>query len=157
MTSPEPPVDPHGRQIGVPEVVSVDQPFDKDGLYSLRATVAAHAGSLGASPRLVEHLLIVASELATNAVRHGGGAGRLRMWRDRDLLHLEISDDGPGFADPTAGTQPPDQMSIGGRGMWICRRLVGDLRIDTGTKGSTITAVVALDGFRGDVQRTPDI
>jgi anti-sigma regulatory factor (Ser/Thr protein kinase) len=127
----------------VPEVVDVDQPFDADGLYAMRATVAAHAASLGAGQAAVEQLLIVASELATNAIRHGGGGGRLRLWRERADLHLQISDHGPGMADPTAGTKPPDQMATDGRGMWICRQLAADLRIDTGPQGTTVTAVVS--------------
>jgi anti-sigma regulatory factor (Ser/Thr protein kinase) len=150
MTSPDPPTNAPGRLTGVPEVVTVDQPFEEDGLYSLRAAVAAHAGSLGADPALVDQLLIVASELATNAIRHGGGAGRLRLWRDQTLLHLQISDHGRGFTDPTVGAKPPDQMSTGGRGMWICRQLVPDLRIDTGPDGTTVTAIVSLDGHAPD-------
>jgi anti-sigma regulatory factor (Ser/Thr protein kinase) len=131
-------------------VVTVDQSFTAEGLYSLRAAVAAHASSLGAEPVVVEQLLIVASELATNAVRHGGGAGRLRLWRtrahDQTQLYLQISDHGSGFADPAAGTRPPDQMATDGRGMWICRQLVDDLRIVTGPAGSTVTVMVSLDG-----------
>jgi anti-sigma regulatory factor (Ser/Thr protein kinase) len=160
MTRPDPPVNIPGRpsRAGVPEVVTVDQPFTAEGLYSLRAAVAAHASSLGAGPVVVEQLLIVASELATNAVRHGGGAGRLRLWRDQaphqTQLHLQISDDGPGFADFAAGTEPPDQMSTGGRGMWICRQLVDDLRIVSGPAGTTVTAVVSLDGHHLDSSHT---
>jgi anti-sigma regulatory factor (Ser/Thr protein kinase) len=135
-------------------VVTVDQPFTAEGLYSLRAAVAAHAGSLGAGPVVVEQLLIVASELATNAVRHGGGSGRLRLWReqahDQTQLYLQISDHGSGFADPAVGTRPPDQMATGGRGMWICRHLVHDLRIVTGPAGTIITAVVSLDADHTD-------
>jgi anti-sigma regulatory factor (Ser/Thr protein kinase) len=139
MTSPDLPLSP-------PERVLVDQPFTEEGLYSLRAAVAAHASNLGAGPVLVERLLILASELATNAIRHAGGSGRLRLWRDEDAVHLEISDQGPGLPDPTVGTKPPDTMSVGGRGMWICRQLVNDLQIATGPNGTTITAVLGLDG-----------
>lgn len=150
MTSAEPPAAGTGRpsRTGAPEVVDVDQPFDEDGLYAMRATVAAHAAKLGAGPALVEHLLIVASELATNAIRHGGGSGRLRVWREHARLHLEVSDRGPGMVDPTAGSKQPDQMATEGRGLWICRQLVTDLRIDTGPRGTTVTAVVGLDGGR---------
>jgi len=134
----------------VPRLVNLDQHFDADGLYSLRAALTAHASDLGASPVLVEQLLIMASELATNAVRHGGGTGRLRMWRSHGRLHLQISDHGPGLPDPTVGTRPPDQLAIGGRRMWICRQLCDDLFIDTSVAGTTITAVVSLDEPGGD-------
>jgi anti-sigma regulatory factor (Ser/Thr protein kinase) len=146
MTSPDPAANPPGQATGAPEVVTVDQPFNEDGLYSLRAAVAAHAGTLGAGPDLVEQVLIVASELATNAIRHGGGSGRLRLWREHTRLHLQISDHGPGMADPTVGTKPPDPRATSGRGMWICRQLVPDLHIATGPRGTTVTAVINLDG-----------
>lgn len=150
MTSAEPPAAGTGRpsRIGAPEVVDVDQPFDEDGLYAMRATVAAHAANLGAGPVLVEQMLIVASELATNAIRHGGGSGRLRVWREHAWLHVEVSDRGPGMADPTAGSRPPDQTATEGRGLWICRQLVTDLQVATGPRGTTVTAVVGLDGDR---------
>jgi anti-sigma regulatory factor (Ser/Thr protein kinase) len=60
----------------------VDHWFDADGLYTLRAEVAAHASALGATGPQGETLVVVAGELATNAIRHGGGRGRLRLWRD---------------------------------------------------------------------------
>jgi anti-sigma regulatory factor (Ser/Thr protein kinase) len=148
MTSPDPPANAPGRATGVPEVVAVDQPFSADDLYSLRAAVVAHAGSLGAPPVQVERLLIVASELATNAIRHGGG-GRLRLWRQHTRLHLQVSDDGPGLADHTVGSKPPAPMAAGGRGMWICRQLADDLHITNGPLGTTITATLDLGAQQG--------
>src|SRR5688500_2581157 len=85
----------------VPEAVAVDHQFDADGLYALRAALAAHADHLGAPREQVERLLIVGGELATNAIRHGGGSGRLRLWRDGDLLRCQISDCGQGMRDTT--------------------------------------------------------
>src|SRR5688572_18829327 len=63
-------------------VTSLDQTFERGGLYSVRAAVAAHASSLGASPSQVGHLVLIASELVTNAVTYGGGSGRIRLWRE---------------------------------------------------------------------------
>jgi anti-sigma regulatory factor (Ser/Thr protein kinase) len=149
MTNPDPPATTTGgrrSQPGVPEVVTLDQPFTADGLYSLRAAVTAHATDLGAAAALHDQVLIVASELATNAIRHGGGAGRLRMWTDDSLLHLQVSDHGPGFADPSVGIKPPDQSGTGGRGLWICRQLCDTLHIDSGPAGSKVTAVMSLPG-----------
>jgi anti-sigma regulatory factor (Ser/Thr protein kinase) len=146
MASSDPPAGARGRPIGSPAEAIVDQVFTEDGLYSMRAAVAAHASAWGAGPDLVERLLIVASELASNAVRHGGGTGRLRLWRERGGIHVQVSDGGPGMADAAAGTSPPDPQAISGRGLWICRRIVPDLRILTGPDGTTATAVLELDG-----------
>jgi anti-sigma regulatory factor (Ser/Thr protein kinase) len=147
MSSPDPPVHSSQRRIPAqaPDVADVDQPFDADGLYVLRATLAAHASRLGTTDQQ-ERLLIVASELATNAIRHGGGSGRLRLWHQDRALYCQVSDDGPGFADPAVGATRPDPTSSdGGRGMWICRRLAGQLVIESGPhgRGATVTAVIA--------------
>ncbi|GLI02546.1 ATP-binding protein [Phytohabitans aurantiacus] len=125
--------------------VDVDQTFDADGLYALRATLAAHASALGAPDEQVEHLLIVAVELATNAIRHGGGSGRLRLWRDNGHLYCQVSDRGPGIPDATVGRTPPDPTRLdGGRGMWICRNLAARIVIDRGPggRGATVTAAI---------------
>jgi len=136
--------DPQTSAPGQREVAAVDEPFDKDGLYALRATLAAHAGRLGAPPAMIERLLIVAGELATNAVRHGGGSGRLRLWRTGDELRCEVSDHGPGIADPDVGHQLPGPTATSGRGMWICRRLCDDLIVDGDHHGAAVTAVLRI-------------
>jgi anti-sigma regulatory factor (Ser/Thr protein kinase) len=123
----------------------MDQSFDAGTLYALRSALAAHASDLGLTGPQLERLAIVAGELATNAVRHGGGTGRLRLWRDRSLLHCEISDRGPGIPDTAVGATPPDPMTRSGRGMWICRQLSDALLIETEPNGSTVTAVIRLD------------
>jgi anti-sigma regulatory factor (Ser/Thr protein kinase) len=130
--------------------ISLAQPFDRDGLYTLRAAVAAHASHLGASPERVAHLVIVVSELASNAVRHGGGTGRLRLWRVDDGIRCEVRDTGPGLADPDrAGMTPPSTLAIGGRGLWIVRQLSTAVHIDSNGYGTTVTATVSLERPEG--------
>lgn len=147
MSSPDPPVcSPSRRPVLVPADVEVDQPFDANGLYVLRATLAAHASRLGAAQEHVEHLLIVAVELATNAIRHGGGTGRIRLWQRDSVLYCQVADRGPGIADSTVGSTAPDPARLdGGRGMWICRNLASELTIHTGNggQGTTITAAIS--------------
>jgi anti-sigma regulatory factor (Ser/Thr protein kinase) len=122
--------------------VALDQPFDGDGLFSLRAAVAAHSASLGAGEELVEELVMVANELASNAIRHGGGTGRLRLWRDGDLIHCEVSDDGPGLEDAEAGRERVPLTAYGGRGLWVVRQMSQLVDVRTGPKGATVTAAL---------------
>ena len=123
----------------------MDQPFDSDGLYAVRATLAAHASSLGAPTEQIESLLIVASELATNAVRHGGGAGRVRLWHDGEVLYCQVSDQGPGIGDLSVGTSLPEPADPdGGRGLWICRNLASEVHIGGGPDGRGATVTVAI-------------
>jgi anti-sigma regulatory factor (Ser/Thr protein kinase) len=121
----------------------LDQPFDQDGLPALRSAVAAYAAELGAGGR-VEDVVLIAHELAGNAVRHGGGRGRLRLWRDDFRLLCRVSDSGPGLADAAGtGMELPSPEVPGGRGLWIARRLAA-VRIDTGRGGTTVTATIPL-------------
>jgi anti-sigma regulatory factor (Ser/Thr protein kinase) len=144
MSGPDPRTTASERaDIPVPEVVTLDHAFDGDGLYGMRATIAAHAGRLGIDNEQLQQLLIVAGELASNAVRHGGGNGRLRLWREGDRLCCQVSDQGPGINETTTGTSQPAPTQIGGRGLWIARSLSAGFSITNDTPGTTVTAVIA--------------
>jgi anti-sigma regulatory factor (Ser/Thr protein kinase) len=115
----------------------MEQRFDGTNLVSLRSAVAAHGGALGLIGSRVDDLVLVAHELATNAVRHGGGGGRLRMWRVDGSVFCEVVDAGTGFlfAHPDEGRRP-DVTATGGRGLWIIARLVDQMRVESGTAGT---------------------
>jgi signal transduction histidine kinase len=88
----------------------------------------------------------VAHELSSNAVRHGGGTGRLRLWRTATALVVQVSDTGHGLADPVqAGRTRPLPSVPGGRGLWIVRHLAA-MEVDQGVDGTTITATITLPG-----------
>jgi anti-sigma regulatory factor (Ser/Thr protein kinase) len=130
----------------VPDEVPLDQRFRSGDLYALRAAVAAHASSLGAAPGQVESLVIVASELATNAIVHGGGSGRLRLWQLDGEVALQVSDAGHGLLDPEhAGTERRSPAALGGRGLWITRELCDRVAITSSPAGTTVTAAVRIE------------
>ena len=122
----------------------VDRPFSMNDLQALRAEVSAYARGLGASQEQIDALLIVAVELATNALRHGGGAGRFQLWQRDDVVLCRVSDHGPGMADLTAGTAAPDPFAPDGRGLWMCRQFSQNLDIRTAESGTTVTATLDL-------------
>ena len=72
----------------------MDQAFDRDSLYGLREAAAAHAAQAGLSEGRVTDLVLAVHELASNAVRHGAGHGRLRAWNTGEALRCEVTDDG---------------------------------------------------------------
>jgi anti-sigma regulatory factor (Ser/Thr protein kinase) len=113
----------------------MEQRFDSTNLVSLRSAVAAHGGALGLGDRRVNDLVLVAHELATNAVRHGGGAGWLRLWRADGSVYCEVADAGSGFLFGRPDRRP-DVTANGGRGLWLVARLADDLRVDSGTAGT---------------------
>ncbi|HET8659638.1 MAG TPA: ATP-binding protein [Micromonosporaceae bacterium] len=124
---------------------ALDQAFDRQGLVALRAAVAAHGTGVGVPPGRVDDLVVLAHELASNAVRHGGGQGRLRLWRADGFAHCEVSDDGPGLADPEGiGRQRAPLAASDGRGLWIVRQLADEVRVRTRPGGTVVTALLRL-------------
>ncbi|WP_327130258.1 ATP-binding protein [Streptomyces sp. NBC_01343] len=72
---------------------------------------------------LSDDLLLVATELATNAVRHGGTPARITLalrcpGTGRRVVRLEVEDSGPGF-DPRSRTHPVRVESCTGRGLLL--------------------------------------
>ncbi|WP_203670860.1 ATP-binding protein [Catellatospora methionotrophica] len=127
------------------EPEGLDTVFVADDLYSLRAAVAAHAGEFGLTEPGLGRLLVVATELATNAIRHGGGRGRLRLWRHDAAVHCEVSDDGPGIADTaSAGMNRVPLSTEGGRGLWVVRQFTDEMTITGREPGTTITVTFKL-------------
>jgi len=66
-------------------------------------------------------LLLAATEIANNAVQHGGGIEEVRVGRARGRFVCEIVDRGDGFDDPAAGYLAP-RAGIGA-GLWVARQL----------------------------------
>jgi anti-sigma regulatory factor (Ser/Thr protein kinase) len=89
-----------------------------------------------------EDLLVVVSELCTNAVRSAGAnRGRLRLLAraEADALVIEVHDDGPGFdvALPSADEVPPLEQASG-RGLFIVQALVDELHVEQTATGTTV-------------------
>lgn len=86
-----------------------------------------------------DDLLLVASELASNAVRAGATWFRLRAWREDGRLALEVADDGPGFDAPLPSTeQLPPLDAENGRGLFLVRMLVDRCTIFTSDTGTIV-------------------
>lgn len=121
----------------------IDQVFDADSLYALRSAVAAHAAHAGLPDGRVGDLVLAVHELAANAVRHGAGHGRLRVWRTDSSLRCEVTDDdAPQAAGPgTAGTNPADAgwRVESGHGLWLIRQVADQSSWRTGPSGTVAT------------------
>ncbi|MDR7326941.1 MULTISPECIES: anti-sigma factor RsbA family regulatory protein [Catenuloplanes] len=107
---------------------------DVSELGAIRRTVRAVASGWPDDP--LDDLLLVATEIAINGLRHGSGQRHLRLWRADDTIVCEVSDDGPGPPDPLVGYGPPPDDSLGGRGLWLVRQLCDAMAIST-TAGRT--------------------
>jgi anti-sigma regulatory factor (Ser/Thr protein kinase) len=112
---------------------ALEQEFDAGSLYALRAAVAAHAAKAGLSREQVYDVTAAAHELAANAVVHGAGRGRVRLWSSGQSLFCQVTDDGQVGA---AAPWPTEH----GHGLWLVGQVVNQLSIDHGPAGTTVTA-----------------
>src|SRR5579859_2475184 len=129
----------------------LDQAFDAGSLYTLRAAVAAHATQAGLTPGRADDLVIAVHELAANAVRHGAGHGRLRIWRSDQALRCEITDDGVPDAKDAENAenaapeaQAPEWRTEPGHGLSLVRQVADHTSLSSGRDGTSATISFAL-------------
>jgi anti-sigma regulatory factor (Ser/Thr protein kinase) len=110
--------------------------FDHSRVTALRHAVASCAGAAGLADGRLEDFVMAVNELLTNAVRHGGGSGHLKLWRENGSVVCEVVDRGAGLAD-----SPRDRPAVddpGGRGLWLAGELTDTIEIQTGAEGTTV-------------------
>ena len=132
--------------------MTLEQGFDAGTLPDLRKAVRAEAVAAGMPVDRATDVMLAVHELAANAVRHGGGTGRLRMQAACGELHCHVSD--AGWGDAVARTRPGNRVAVRqwhirpGHGLSLVRDLADHLSMTPGPAGSEVTAVFTLS--RGD-------
>src|SRR3954471_3937617 len=118
----------HNAVLKVPRQLAhrLTEAFSKDDVARLRRLVGRHADVVGLTENRRQDLVLAVDEIATNAVRHGGGAGELTLWVAQGKLWFRVADHGPGMRT-TPPTKPPNRRQIGGRGLWITRQITDDM------------------------------
>jgi anti-sigma regulatory factor (Ser/Thr protein kinase) len=116
---------------------------------AVRAAVGALAMTTSLSPVEIEDLLIAASEVVANTLRHGTPPATVRAWAEADRVLLAVSDRGQGPDDPFAGLVPRTPGAHGGFGLWIAHQLCTNLSFDRGDDGFTARLEVRAGGRTG--------
>jgi len=119
----------------VPPVREVE--IDQWSLPAVRLLVGRQAAGAGLAPGMVEDLVVAVNELATNTVRHGGGRGRLLVWREPGALLCEVRDRGR-LAEPLVGRRRPPSDDERGRGLWLVNQLCDLVQIRSGPEGTAV-------------------
>lgn len=132
----------------------LDRDFDVDALAGLREAVLSCAAAAGIPRGQALDVMLAVHELAANAVRHGAGHGRVRMWRSDGSLRCEVSDPGPasrnGLASGgAAGRAPGDPGAVPwpvehGHGLWLVTKVADQVRVTSGPGGSLISVLFTL-------------
>jgi serine phosphatase RsbU (regulator of sigma subunit)/anti-sigma regulatory factor (Ser/Thr protein kinase) len=91
-----------------------------------------------------DDILLVASELCSNAVRHASGQPggvALRAWVDGADIVLEVEDDGGGMSWPEALDELPDPDAEQGRGLFLVHALSDDVSSEISPQQTVVRAV----------------
>jgi anti-sigma regulatory factor (Ser/Thr protein kinase) len=111
---------------------------DPSGVAPARRAAEELAESLGFDEQRVGEVAIVATELATNLVRHGRG-GEIVLRANAPTVDLIAFDRGPGMREP--GRALEDGYSTGGgpgNGLGAVARLSATMDIHTGADGTVV-------------------
>jgi anti-sigma regulatory factor (Ser/Thr protein kinase) len=81
-------------------------------------------------------MLVAGTEVAANALRHGGGIEEVRVGRADGRFVCEVIDRGAGFDDPVAGYLVPREGT--GSGLWVARQLTWSVECFHSARGFTV-------------------
>jgi anti-sigma regulatory factor (Ser/Thr protein kinase) len=88
---------------------------------------------------------LVASELASNAVRFASGAPSaltMRAWSEGDAIVVEVEDDGDGFElDSRYDDELPDTALERGRGLYVVEALSDEVSVRRDGERTVVRAV----------------
>jgi anti-sigma regulatory factor (Ser/Thr protein kinase) len=104
-------------------------------------------------------VVLAVHELAANAIRHGAGAGRLRVWNLVSELCCQVDDGDPprsedpgrhlagsatGAADGHRQTLARSMSSAPGHGLWLVRQVADRMSMVSGPGGTRVVVAFNL-------------
>lgn len=123
----------------------VAETFDQTQVTQLRHAATACAYGAGLRGQRLDDFVLAVNELTTNAVRHGGGRGVLRMWRQAGSLVCEVSDHGGGIGARLLGARGrPAPDTAGGWGLWLARELSDTMEVESDGAGTVVRITTIL-------------
>ena len=115
-------------------------PASPSRLAELRQTARVHLR--GVSDEVADDVVLVLDEAATNAVLYGSSGDQpiqVVVHVNDDWIEASVLDHGP---EPPAGLPADtdtDELRAGGRGLWLLRRLVDEVRLERVKLGTRVT------------------
>ena len=117
-------------------------PPDNEQSRVLRAKIREWGSAEGYPDPFVDDVLLVASELFSNAVRATVGRASITagIERNSDGAVVTMTNEGPGFDPDVIPAPHPDRA--GGRGIWLAKAL-GTLKVTQQRSKTTVTVIFA--------------
>jgi len=91
----------------------------------------------------VDDILLVLDEAVSNAIRHGSGAGypvEVAVRVDHGWIDIRVRDCGPTSDLPSLPATQPPSLATGGRGLWLIKQLVDEVRLRRAGEGTLLLA-----------------
>lgn len=129
--------DPFAGTLEEPATATEPVEFDAGSLRAIRHTTADLAAACGFDSVRADELVTAVNEIASNSVRHGGGRGRFRCWREPGAVACEVTDGGR-IVDPLAGRIEPPPMQAGGHGLWLANQLCDLVQVRSSAAGTVV-------------------
>ncbi|MFC4021600.1 ATP-binding protein [Micromonospora sp. GCM10011542] len=143
MTNADP--SPPRTVVPIEPALLIAEAFDQAEVTELRHSVTSCAHAAGLGGQRLDDFVLAINELITNAVRHGGGRGWLRLWRQPSALVCEVADHGQGISAQRLGDRSrPEPETAGGWGLWLARELTDTMEVVTGTAGTIVRITATL-------------
>jgi anti-sigma regulatory factor (Ser/Thr protein kinase) len=127
--------------LSIPPAEAVSCDLDQVSLSAVRALVRDYGEAARIDGEVVDTIKLVASELASNALRHGAPPRELTLWRASGKVICQVDNEGA-ISDPLAGRRNPQPDSDRGMGLWIVHQLSDLVEVRNGAR-TTIRAHVA--------------
>jgi anti-sigma regulatory factor (Ser/Thr protein kinase) len=128
---------PFDRPLPEPDARPEEMRFGERDLAAVRRFAARHAATVGLEGQRAADLVLAVNELASNSLRHGGGAGLLRVWSLPESVVCEVRDAGR-IEDPLVGRRIPAASQEGGFGTWLVTQVCDLVQVRTFSSGSVV-------------------
>lgn len=124
-------------------------PSDPDLLPEIEDFIMDKVTEANLDKKKLSNLALSVAEATSNAIMHGNKADKdknifIEIHIFHDKVNIIIKDEGEGFsvADVPDPTQPENILKDSGRGIYIMRSFLDDLKFDFSSKGTTLTLSV---------------
>jgi anti-sigma regulatory factor (Ser/Thr protein kinase) len=118
----------------------LSMPASPSRLAGLRQAVRANLR--GVSEEVADDVVLALNEAATNAVLYGSRGGQpveVAVHVTHDWVEASVLDHGPEPLPGLPAEADTEELRAGGRGLWLLRRLVDEVRLERVKLGTRVT------------------